>query len=113
MPENANEVFSGMIDGVSADIVLTFVALAVISLQFFFCWKWDNILVRLIPSIVALGVTVYFFIMMTTVQTLEALGFLVLMIYSAIMLGATLIGWIVWAIFCFAHNRISSNPDGY
>lgn len=108
------ELFGGVIDGVSSDIVICVVAFAVVCLQFFCCWKWGNLLIRLLPAITCVGAIVTFFILMTRVaEGFEALGYLVYMILSAIMLGAVVVGWLVWLVFCIAHNRVGSNPDGY
>ena len=107
-------LFDGEIGDVNAGVVIFFIGLAVFSLQFFCCWKWDNLFVRLLPSIVALSFTAYFFIMMTQVaEGWDAIGYLFLMIYAAIMLGVTILGWIAWGIFCFCHNKVSRNPEGY
>ena len=108
------ELFGGTIDGVSDIIVISVVAIAFVCRQFFCCWKWQNLFVRLLPTISTFVAAVVFFILMTQVaEGWEVLGYLILIIYAGIMLGATLVGWIAWAIFCAAHNRTSLNPDGY
>ena len=107
-------LFGGKIGGVDDGIVIFFIGLAIFSLQFFCCWKWDNILVRLLPSIATLGYAIVFFVMATRVQNPgQAEECWKQIVYAGIMLGTTILGWIVWGIFCLCHSRVSRNPDGY
>lgn len=108
------ELFTRDIDGVNPFIVIPFVALAVFALQFFCCWKWDSIFIRLLPAIAATGCIVCFYVLMTKAPDLElARDYLEYLIESAIMLGTTFIGWIAWIIFCYVHNKSGRNPAGY
>lgn len=102
------------IDGVSSIVVLSFAALAVIVLQVFFCWKWQNLLIELIPTGVGFGLIVTFFILMTRAATETLLEtFRCGLVISAIMLGAVAVGWVVWFIYCIVHNYSRGNPAGY
>ena len=114
LTQAAPEVIPEIIDGVDTYIVLFFVALAVGVLQFFCCWKWQNIFVRLIPTVITfLGVVVFFILTTTVSEGWIALGYLAYTVICGILFGATLVGWLAWFIFCVAHGRISFNPIGY
>ncbi len=102
------------IDGVSSVIVLTVAAIAVICLQFFCCWKWRNFFIRIIPGIIDIGLMVTFFVLMTREQDKAiAEGYLAYLEIFGIMFGAVLAGWLIWAIYCLAHRKITGNPAGY
>ncbi len=107
-------VMPEQIDGISSIIVLSFAALAVVCLQFFCCWKWDNFFIRIIPTAVTFVCSVVFFVMMSRAATSDLRdAYCCGLIISAMMLGATALGWISWLVYCFAHGRIRLNPAGY
>lgn len=102
------------IDGVEGIVVIIVAALAVVCLQFFCCWKWQNFFIRILPGAVGVGLITTFFILMTRAAEKEiAEGFATLVEIFGIMLCAVLVGWLVWLIYCIAHNKISRNPAGY
>jgi len=105
-----------IIDGVDGAIVMTIVSIAVICLQFFCCWKWNHILVRLLPIITTAICALVFFILMSRVpadaqQLYEE--YTAGLIISGTLLGASVAGWIAWNVYCFAHGRTRRNPAGY
>ena len=102
------------IDGVSSVIVITVAAIAVVCLQFFCCWKWQNWLFRLIPGVVDLGIMATFFMLMTRALDREiAEGYEACLEIFAIMFGAVLAGWLAWFLYVLAHNKFNGNPAGY
>lgn len=100
--------------GVPGEIVLIFIAIAMIAIQFFTCWKWGNPLIGLIPTAVNIICVIVFFLVFvscTDEQAYEAWG--VTLTCSLAALGADLIGWLTWVIWNAVRNSGPSNPAGY
>ena len=71
---------------------------AVVAWQLLSCFLLERVILRLLPTIAAALATVVFFVMMYVGEGWEVLGYLLLMIFCAIMLGLCLACWIVFAI---------------
>ena len=107
-------VLSATIDGVDTFLVMTFVCLAVIAIQFFCCWKWDHPLIWLIPTVVnIILIIVFFFLFVNSPDETALWERLDLFHYSLIALGADLVGWGTWLLWNYVRNGSSSNPAGY
>ncbi len=99
--------------GVPGEIVLIFISIAVIAIQFFCCWKWGNPLIGLIPTAVCIicVITFFLFFVSSTEETFEAWG--ITLVCSIVALGADGLGWLTWVIWNAVRNSGPSNPAGY
>ena len=107
-------VLSATIDGVETGLVMLFVSIAIIAIQFFCCWKWDNPLIWLIPTVVNIILIIIAFILFA--NSPDEVAFwkrLDLFHYSLIALGADGLGWLTWIIWRAVRNGGPQNPAGY
>lgn len=100
--------------GVPGEIVLIFISIAMIAIQFFTCWKWDNILIWLIPTVVNIICVIVFFVIWTSCTEKQAFDdWGITLLCSLATLGADILGWGLWWLWNFVQNRGSENPAGY
>jgi hypothetical protein len=99
--------------GVPGEIVLVFIAIAMIAIQFFTCWKWGNPLIGLIPTAVCIicVITFFLFFVSSNEQTFE--DWWITLLCSIVALGADGLGWLTWIIWNAVRNGGPSNPAGY
>lgn len=108
-----------VVDGVAFDIIMIFVCLAMMVTQFFFCWKWRNAFIKLIPTFTAIVVCFIFFLLMWNGGTNTLEGFLLWLGWlcvGLIVLAADAFGWLVFAIFSLVQEirqKGLPNPAGY
>ena len=82
-----------------SEVLAVLLILLVIGGQLLLCFKVKKLWIRLIPAVAALIATVAFFvIMLTLAEGWDVLGYLLLWVYSAVLLGADVIAWILFAI---------------
>jgi hypothetical protein len=98
-----------IIDGVTLDIIMVFVCVAMAITQFFFSWKFYNIFMKLLPSIVNVGAIIFFFTMLENTSA----DWKTIFICSLITLAADILGWITWAVWNGVRNSEPRNPTGY
>ncbi len=100
--------------GVPGEIVLIFISIAMIAVQFFTCWKWDNILIWLIPTVVNIICIIAFFLILTSSTGEQAFeDRWITLLCSLVALGADGLGWGIWWLWNYMRNRGSGNPAGY
>ena len=96
---------------ISGDILILVLALACLFAEIFLHVKFKNKLIRLIPSFVFLLLIIAFFISIYALEGWDAVGALILMIYSLIFFIGTislfLIWWLIEAIINKRHNTNS------
>lgn len=110
------------IDGVQTGIVFLFVALAFIAVQFFTCWKWEWILIRLIPvSACVIAAIAFFLVARYAPEGIEDVqkalevqeAWTLVWLGSLVALGSDGLGWVVWTIWSSVTGNSPSNPAGY
>ena len=86
----------------------TFVILfsfAILSLQLFLCLKVKSKIIRLLPVILLIAMTIIFFVMSSMASGWEAFGYFLLAYCMIIMLFACGVAWIIWAIRKFMKKK--------
>lgn len=101
-----------LIDGVNSNIVIIVVALGFACLQFFFSWKWDNVFIKLAPTIAFSVFMIFCFLMMYFGQGWDSIGWLIWWIISLVFLAADGIGWIAYAIYRAVAEGDPRIPEG-
>ena len=82
------------------------IAVGAFILQLFLCFKVKNVFIRIFPTLVAFGFTVYFFIGMYVTTGWAVLGNLLLLILSGISLGLCLFAWVIYGVYKFFKNHV-------
>lgn len=72
--------------------------LIVLPIQLLLCFKVKKRLLRLLPSIVLTGTTIFLFVMMRTAKDWDAIGYAILGVFSGVLLVFSGLAWGIWAI---------------
>lgn len=86
-------------------LIIFVIAFVALSLQMLLCLKVRNIFLKLIPTVVTTGISIYFFIMLKTVTGWSALGYALLWIISLIVILSLIIAWIVYLLIKIIKRR--------
>lgn len=79
-------------------LVIIIAVLVVFSLQLLLCLKVRNFLLKLLPAIITTIVSTYFFIMLKSTTSWDALGYAFLWILSLIIGASIIVSWIIWIL---------------
>ena len=91
---------------IKTELFLLIVAVLLFLLQLLLCFKVKSLTLRFLPTLI-LGAMIAVFVILTFLTDgWDSLGFLVLAIWTALLLIPCGIGWLVWAII---KKRKSSN----
>ena len=83
---------------IKTELFLLIVAVLLFLLQLFLCFKVKSLKLRLLPLIVLGAMIAIFVVLIFLTDGWDSLGFLVLAIWTALLLVPCGIGWLVWAI---------------
>lgn len=78
-------------------VTILSIAVLWLAMQTIMCFKVKSRLIRFVPLIVSAPLTIVFFILTITITTWDALGYLLLTMYSGEFLIASGLGWGIWA----------------
>lgn len=106
------DLFQGVYDGVSNIIILAVVAFGFICLQFFFSWKWDEVWVKLIPTLVLAALLIFFFLMAWVIDFAGWDIWIDWVGISLTMLIADGIGWLAYTIYRAIDEGDPRIPEG-
>ena len=93
----------GFVD--STDIVGIALMVAVLAVQLLLCFKGKRKVVRLIPVFVFLFLTVASLVMVYVLESWSSLGFFLLAVGMAALLGVCCLGWIIFGITALIKKR--------
>lgn len=93
----------GFIDG--TEIVGIGLMAAVLAVQLLLCFKGKRKVVRLIPVFVFLLLTVASLVMVYALDSWSSLGFFLLAVGMAALLGVCCLGWIIFGITALIKKR--------
>ena len=82
----------------SGDAWLVIVGVLVLLLQILLCLKVKKLWIRLIPAVVFFALTVVFTVLLFVSEGWDAIGYLLLAIFFAVFLAASVVGWVIAAI---------------
>ena len=82
----------------SDDILLTCLISLFFAVQFFMCFKIKNVFIRLIPTALTFAATAVLFIMIYASEGWDSIGYLVLTLYCALLLGGCAFSWLLFAL---------------
>ncbi len=85
--------------------ILIVSAIVFLTAQLLLCFKVRCVWLRLIPAILSFVPTLVFFILMVTMQGWDAIGYMILMLMSATVLGVCALGWGIWVIALLIQRR--------
>lgn len=91
-------MFDVWIGGINAMVVLAALLLVLLPLQLFLCFRVKSVAIRLLPAVIFGVLTVLFGILSQSAEGWDGLGYAVLAIYTAILLLACAVCWLVWGI---------------
>ena len=79
--------------------------LIVLPIQLLLCFKVRKLLFRLLPAIALTLSTAFLFAMSSTSRDWDAVGYLILGIYSGVLLTFCGLGWTIWGLAVAIKNR--------
>ena len=83
---------------ISTDLFLLITSVLIFLLQTLLCFKVKSLFFRLLPAIFLFPLALIFFILVFVFDGWDSVGFLLLSIWTAILLGASGLSWTLWAI---------------
>jgi hypothetical protein len=83
---------------ISTDLFLLITSVLIFLLQTLLCFKVKSLFFRLLPAIFLFPLALIFFILVFVFDGWDSVGFLLLSIWTAILLGASGLSWALWAI---------------
>ena len=83
---------------IKTELFLLIVAVLLFLLQLFLCFKVKSLKLRLLPTLILGAMIAIFVVLIFLTDGWDSLGFLVLAIWTALLLVPCGIGWLVWAI---------------
>ena len=81
---------------IRTDIFILILSVLTVIVQLFLCAKIKKLIIRLIPTIVLATVTVVFTILIFVFDGWDSVGFLLLAVWTAFLLGACGAAWALW-----------------
>ena len=106
------DLFQGVYDGVSIIIILAVAAFGVACLQFFFSWKWDEVWIKLTPTLVLAALLIFFFLMAWVIDFAGWDIWIDWVGISLTMLIADGIGWLAYTIYRAIDEGDPRIPEG-
>ena len=83
---------------IRTDIFVLILSVVILTVQFLFCFKVKNTIVRLIPVCLFSCLTLVFTALIFVFEGWDSLGFLLLAICSAVLLLVCGLGWGIWRL---------------
>ena len=77
----------------------------VLFLQLSFCFKAKRVVVKLIPTLLAAGSAVVFYLLALRVGGWSGVACVILAFFSALLFLACCLGWGIWAIWVLLRRR--------
>ncbi len=90
---------------ISTDLFLFIVSVLVLTVQLFFCFKIKSAFLRLLPAVLLFTVALTFFCLVFIFDGWDALGFLLLSMWTGILLLVDGLAWAIWAIIKKLKNK--------
>ena len=89
----------------ATDVWIILALLLTLLLQVFLCLKVKKLWIRLIPTAILFVSTVVFTVLLFLSEGWDALGYLLLALFAALFLGASVLGWLTYAIVKAVRTR--------
>ena len=86
-------------------LVVIFAVLVLLPVQLWICMKVKNIMVKLLPAVLLFVLTTIFYCMGIASSGWDGLGYVVIAIFTGIMLLACGFGWGIWAVFSMVKRK--------
>ena len=99
------------IDQFTDEIILVALFVLFVGAQLFLCLRVKNIFIRLIPTLLTFTATAAFFAMIYIADGWDSVGYLLLTIYSAILLLGCVAAWVIFAIIKLVRRLKRKNND--
>lgn len=81
---------------IRTDIFLLILSVILLALQLFLCAKIKNRLLRLLPVLVLFTLTLVFTVLIFVFDGWDSVGFLMLAIWTALLLTVCGVAWLMW-----------------
>lgn len=88
--------------------VINLLMAAAFLVQLLLCFKVKNIAIRLIPAVILFALTTFFFVMTYYSSGWDSVGYVILSLYSGLLLFMSAVGWVIWLIVRIL-KKIKSN----